>query len=302
MTPSTQALRFDQLHIDVARNTTDDFNPFHDPKRWHLIRDNPFGSTIVLGFQTEFLISDLVERRHRGSPAAPVVDVDALPFSNYEFRFVGALRPGETFDVELRKTLDKTATGGGLSTRALLRKHDGDPVLMGSQTETRTPKFLPDARPTGLPPLSDLPDRQPVPGTRYFLKRKYLTTSNGKNFVLAGLAVQQDYFDELDEHIVFPPLFTAALSSCALLEKAVQAGYDFQAEPVVYASHQISVDRRVQADLRSNDRLHLLVDGPQAAAVDVGKTPHAAVQSYHVFGFVGDATLLFSAHMQLVRL
>jgi hypothetical protein len=23
---------FEQLHIDVARITTDDFNPFHDPK------------------------------------------------------------------------------------------------------------------------------------------------------------------------------------------------------------------------------------------------------------------------------
>jgi hypothetical protein len=23
---------FEHLHIDAARNTTDDFNPFHDPK------------------------------------------------------------------------------------------------------------------------------------------------------------------------------------------------------------------------------------------------------------------------------
>ncbi|MGB5637745.1 MAG: hypothetical protein WBM63_01375, partial [Sedimenticolaceae bacterium] len=56
---------FEQLHIDVARNTTDDFNPFHDPKRWQQICNNPFGSTIVLGFQTEFLVSDLVTRQRR---------------------------------------------------------------------------------------------------------------------------------------------------------------------------------------------------------------------------------------------
>ena len=58
---------FEQLHIDVARNTTDDFNPFHDPKRWQRIRNNPFGSTIVLGFQTEFLVSDLVSSKNAGA-------------------------------------------------------------------------------------------------------------------------------------------------------------------------------------------------------------------------------------------
>ena len=297
-----EGLCFDQLHIDVARNTTDDFNPFHDPRRWQLIRENPFGSPIVLGFQTAFLISDRVEALHRGKHGVPGSDAFPLAFSNYEFRFVGALRPGEVFDVQLRKTVDKIASGGGIATRALIRKQSGEPVLMGSVSETSTPKFLTDAKPTGLPRLAELADRQPVPDSNYFLKRKYLTTSNGKNFVLAGLAAQQDYFDELAEQIAFPPLFTVALASCALLEKGWQSGYDFHADPVVYTTHQISVDRRLQASLRSNDRLHLLVDGPLRVPDDRTSEPPAGSQTYHVFGLIADNAVLFRARMQLANL
>ena len=50
------ALRFQQIHIEVARNATDDFNPFHDKHRWHNVADNPFGGPIALGFQLECLI------------------------------------------------------------------------------------------------------------------------------------------------------------------------------------------------------------------------------------------------------
>lgn len=301
---STSAGRycFDQLHIDVARNTTDDFNPFHDPKRWRNIRANPFGSTIVLGFQTEFLVSDLLERRHRGDVAASISDDRGLPFSNYEFRFVGALRPGERFDVELRKTVDKTASGGGLSTRAIVRKADNTPVLMGTQSETAEPRFLADADLSTLPDLATLPDRQPIGDGRYFLKRKFLTTSNGKNFVLAGLGSQQDYFDELDEYVVFPPMFTAALLSCGLLEQAWQQGYDFQADPVVYTSHQISVDRRLQRTLRSNERLHLLVDGPIADTPTGSADAETVLRRYRVYGVIRDNAVLFRANVQLAEL
>jgi hypothetical protein len=293
-----QALCFQQLHIDIARNTTDDFNPFHDPKRWHRVVGNPFGSTIALGFQTEFLVSDRIEQRHRGRPLMDGRNYLALPFSNYDFKFVGALRPGERFDLELRKTVDKTSTGGGLSTRAMVRKADGSPVLMGSQSETTEARFLGEDLPLKLPVLRALPDRAPVPGTPYFLKRKFLTTSNGKNFVLAGLGTQQDYFDEIDEFVSFPPMFTAALVSCALLEKAMQEGYDFLAEPVVYATHQISVDRRLQSALRSNDRLHLLVDGPR----EQRETASGAQQTYRVFGLLDEQQVLFRARLQLARL
>ena len=37
-------------------NATDDFNPFHDQKKWNRIQGNPFGMPIVLGFQLEALV------------------------------------------------------------------------------------------------------------------------------------------------------------------------------------------------------------------------------------------------------
>ena len=293
---------FEQLHVDVARNTTDDFNPFHDPKRWRLIRDNPFGSTIVLGFQTEFLVSDQVARMRRDNGDDARIAEHDLHFSNYEFRFVGALLPGERFDVEIRKTVDKTANGGGLSNRVIVRKDDELAVLLGTQSETRSPRFLADTIPRNLPPLATLPDRERIDGTPYFLKRKFLTTSNGKNFVLAGLGMQQDYFDELDEFVSFPPLFAVALLSCGLLEQAWQQDYDFLADPVVYTSHQISVDRRLQQRLRSNDRLHLLIDGPLNEASDKAGSAINAMQNYRVFGLVADEQILFRAKVQLATL
>ena len=287
----------------MARNCTDDFNPFHDPGRWQRIRDNPFGSTIVLGFQTEFLVSDLVKRHRRLDPGHIDLDELGLGYSNFEFKFAGALRPGERFDVEVRKTVDKTARGGGLSNRVIVRKQNRDLVLMGTQSETAEPRFLADADLEALPPTEELVDRQTVPGSPYFHKRKFLATSNGKNFVLAGLGDQRDYFDELDEFVYFPPVFTAALLSCGLLEKARRDGYDFEADPVVYTSHQITVDRRLQRALRSNDQLHLLIEGPLEvpAASGLGNAG-LEQQLYHVFGVLDRYAILFRARVQMAAL
>ena len=294
---------FEQLHIDVARNTTDDFNPFHDPKRWRRIRNNPFGSTIVLGFQTEFLVSDLVSKKRRREGGGIRSDTLGLNFSNFEFRFAGALKPGDHFEVDVRKTVDNTGSGGGLSNRVLVRKDNRELVLMGTQSDTVAPRFLADTNLIRLPPLDDLPDRQMVAGSRFFLKRKFLNTSNGKNFVLAGLGAQQDYFDELDEFVSFPPLFPAALLSCGLLEKAWQEGYDFEADPAVYTSHQISVDRRLQRALRGNDCLHLLIEGPLEVPAASGLGNNGIDQQlYHVFGVVERSAILFRAKVQMAAL
>ncbi len=51
MPESHEALCFQQIHIEVARNATDDFNPFHDKNRWQNVASNPFGGPIVLGFK-----------------------------------------------------------------------------------------------------------------------------------------------------------------------------------------------------------------------------------------------------------
>ena len=38
MTNLSDTELFNQLHIDVARNATDDFNLFHDSKKWQYIK------------------------------------------------------------------------------------------------------------------------------------------------------------------------------------------------------------------------------------------------------------------------
>lgn len=295
-TPET--LRFDQVHIDIARNSTDDFNPFHDPYRWANIRANPFHSPIVLGFQLEFLVADRIHR-HRvatGFGETP----ECLGYSNYDFVFVSALQAGEAFTLEVRSTLDKAA---GLSNRVILRKLDGTLVLTGIVSDTAEPRLAVAAELDDLPPLDTLPDRTLIPGTAYFHKRKFLNTSNGKNFCLACLVDQHQYFDELAERVYFPPLFTAALLSNALLERAWSLHYDFEADPVVYTRHQITVDRKLQAALCSNDSLHLLVADPVAAGGAKGLGQSAIEQSrYRCFGLVRGAGPLFRAEVDTAPL
>lgn len=294
-----QSLRFEQIHIDVARNSTDDFNPFHDPLRWRNIRANPFASTIALGFQMEFLAADRIARaRHEQGLAS---EAPALAFSNFEFRFADALRADEPFAVEVKRTVSREP--GGLSNRVVLRKASGEPVLIGSQSETAAPRFLDGVQPSGLPSLEHLADRMTVPGTPYFLKRKFLNTSNGKNFAVGALCAQHDYFDELSERVRFAPLFTAALISSALLERGRARGYDFEADPLVYTSHQISVDCALQQALRSNQRLDILVEGPLPVAPlkGLGRST-VEQQAYHCFGMVHGRQLLFRARVLLAPL
>lgn len=299
---SDRLLSFEQLHIDVARNSTDDFNPFHDPRRWRRIDGNPFGTTIALGFQMEMLAADRVSRHRGDTDPCASAGQDGLHYSNFEFQFARALRAGERFEVQVRDTV--TADGGrGISNRVLLRAEDGGLVLRGSVSETAEPRFMPDDEPSGLPSLQHLPDRTRAPGTPYFVKRKFLNTSNGKNFVLGALCKQHDYFDELDERVCFPPLFTAALVSCALLEKGWAEHYDFEADPMVYVSHQISVDKRLQRALRSNDVLHLLVDGPHPVEIPGrGGGRPAALQQYRCFCLVHGRETLFRASLRLAPL
>ncbi|MEO0437029.1 MAG: hypothetical protein AAF098_08990 [Pseudomonadota bacterium] len=289
---------FDQLHIDIARNSTDDFNPFHDPRRWSAICGNPFAGPIALGFQLEFFCSDRIQRAR----VAQKLDL-ALPYRNFEFNFAGALPAGEPGQLDVRKTVDKRASGGGLSNRVLLRKADGAPVLLGSQSDTVKPRFWNGIDITGLAGLSHLADRSMIPGRDLFLKRKFLTTSNAKNFAIAALCDQQDYIDELDESVAFPPLFTAAMSSCALLERATASGHDFTTEPLVYTSHQISVDMRLQSQLRSNDLIHFLVSAPETRATGKG-LGKACVEQSSLFcmAILEDGQTLFHAKLQLASL
>lgn len=303
MSLETAPYCLDQLHIDVARNATDDFNPFHDPHRWHRIQQSPFRGPIALGFQLEALLDYLIEQRREADLPRSEGDQGAPGFSNYEFRFADALCAGEHFRAEIRQTLIAGGGRGTISNRASLYKEGGRPFLIGGRSDTAAPRFLADANLSGLPRLDTLEDRAVVGDTGMFLKRKFLNNSNAKNFLLASLIDQFHYFDELAERVRFPPIFTAALISCALLEKAWIERYDFERQPRVYVSHQVSVDRGLQDRLRSNDRLHILVSGPHGLAKERGLLgARVGQEAYRCFGLVADNRLLFRAQIRIANL
>jgi hypothetical protein len=303
MSPELLSYRLDQLHIDVARNATDDFNPFHDPHRWHRIRNSPFRAPIALGFQLAALLDFLMERQRNADLSAAGRGNLAANFSNYELRFANALLAGEVFRAEVRSTLIPSERECDTSNRAVLRKEDGTPILIGGRSDTDAPRFLSDWNLSCLPPLDAVPDRTFVADTGMFLKRKFLNNSNAKNFLLGSLIDQFHYFDELSERVRFPAIFTASLISCALLEKAWLEHYDFERNPRVYVSHRISVDRGLQDRLRSNDRLHILVKGPREVAETRSlSSGRIGQETYWCFGLVEDNKPLFRGQIRVEHL
>lgn len=250
---------YQQIHIDAARNATDDFNPFHDPRKCGRIAGNPFGGPLVLGFQLEALLEHLLARL---APAP--ADAGRLPWTNYELTFAGALLPGEPFSAEVRSGTRREAPELQIAHRVLIRK-PGAAVLLGWVRHSGAPLFE-----AGLAcgafaaPLRAAPDRSQHGD--WYLKRKFASTGHAKNFLAGALADQADWFDELEGRVRFPQMFPAALLSCALLEQARGAGHDFYAAPLVYTAHRISVHAPTALALRSNDALHLLVRGPEPLA------------------------------------
>lgn len=293
---------YQQIHIDAARNATDDFNPFHDRKKWHRIHGNPFGMPIVLGFQIEALVEYLVTlfREQAGEPA--LIDHHQLHFSNFQFAFADVLRPGEPFHVSIKRTVNRVSESGQLANRILVKKQGGL-VLLGFQRESTAPLCMPEADFAGLGELDTAGDRSWIAQHRYFMKRKFMNTGNGKNFLAGSLVDQHYYFDEMEDRVQFPAMFPAALLSCALLEKAKQENYAFESNPVVYTSHHISVDRRLLQTLQSNDRLSLLVTVPETVPAGKGLGKKGFPQQLHrCFGLLAGNRILFRAEVVMAPL
>lgn len=294
-------LRFQQIHIDAARNATDDFNPFHDPGKFARIRDNPYGGSIALGFQLECLCAYLVDRQQERGWEGDFIAEHGLAFSNYQFTFAGALVCDQDFTLEVRPTLTRIDPPS-LANRILVRRGEHT-MLLGNRRETQEPLVAEDPALEGLGNLRGAPDRSLLMDTGYFLKRKYLNTGNAKNFLAGSLVDQAYYFDELAERIRFPQMFPCALLSCALLERGRWVGHDFMANPMVYASHHISVDRQLARQLHSNDVLHMLVANPQPADKARGLVGHEQeALLYRCYGYVGNGQLLYRAQILLIPL
>ena len=293
-----QSFRFQTIHIDAARNATDDFNLFHDKAHWQRIHNNPFQGPIVLGFQLEALVEYRLRLYRQQADETRLLRDHELRYSGYEFSFINVVRPNDALTVDVRKSRLSAGDNPTLSNRVTLRTDKGI-VLTGYKRESRRPLVRPVIELSTLPALRAAPDRDDLPGSGYFLKRKYINVGNAKNFLSGSLIEQSDYFDELRDKIEFPEIFPAALISCALLERGLKERYDFERAPMVYTAHAICIDRARLAELRSNDALHLLVGQPRT---DTGGKTGLAQQVYDCLGVVNDAGLLFAARISVAPL
>ena len=300
--PNNNNFLFSQIHIEVARNSTDDFNLFHDKNHWPQIVGNPFAGPIVLGFQLECLIEYQLRLFREKAQESAIIDREQLQFSNYQFTFANVVKPEQAVAVDIRKSVLSTADTPTLSNRVAI-KTDAGVVLLGYKKETQTPLCLADSDLSWLPDLKLLDDRSFFSDQHYFIKRKYMNVGNAKNFLSGSLAEQSDYFDELNDKFIFPETFPMALVSCALLERAFKQGHDFKKDPMVYTSHKFSVDRALNARLKSNDQLNILVAPPQIMTSGQGLGASGATQQlYHCYGLLTDNRVLFRAEISLAAL
>ena len=292
MSYKNNELSFRQIHIEVARNATDDFNPFHDKHRWQNVAGNPFGGPIALGFQLECLIAQEMRRYRRDHNEGELLRNEQLQYSSYEFRFINAVKPQQDITIDIKNSRFKTGDNPMLANRVSLLA-DGKLAVTGYKRDSLQPLYLENPDLAALGDIEKAQDRSYLDDRRTFLKRKYLTTSNAKNFLSGCLVEQTDYIDELAEKVQFPEIFPCALLSSALLERAWQDGHDFEKQPMVYKSHSICIDRELQQQLRSNDALHLL-------SRELENTEQYA--NYECLGVIGNDRLLFRARIDLLPL
>lgn len=292
---------FEQIHIEVARNASDDFNLFHDKHKWLQITHNPFKGPIVLGFQLNTLIEYQMRLYREAHHEDQIIADNQLRFSNYQITFVNALRPKQEMTLDIKKTLIATIPELTLTNRIAI-KAQGKTILLGYKKETKAPLFLADTDLSALPELSGVADKAMVPGSDFFLKRKWMNNGNVKNFLSGSLAEQSDYFDELTHVAEYPEVFPCSLTSGALLEKAQLENHDFKRNPMVYTSQDISLDRVHLARIKNNDRLDILVRQlPESASRTLNHTS-IRLRTYECYGLLDDGAILFRIKLNLVPL
>ncbi|MBE0470271.1 MAG: hypothetical protein IBX55_12285 [Methyloprofundus sp.] len=282
---------FEQIHIDVARNATDDFNLFHDPHNWLRIKGNPFGGPIVLGFQLESLIEKKIAAYRQENNEQVIIDENRLRFSNYQFTFANAVKPRQKVSVEIKNSQFKSIEDNAVLSNRISVKTDGKLALMGFKKESASPLFLAHTDFSDLGCLQDLDDRSYIQENGFFLKRKFINTSNAKNFLCGTFFDQSLYFDELNDKANFPEIFPCSLLSSALLEKALKKHHDFEKEPMVYTTHKITLDRALLSKLKSNDILHILI-----------KESLQEPDSYQCYGLMDNNQVLYRGIISLTSL
>lgn len=295
------AFIFDQIHLEVARNASDDFNLFHDKHKWLQITHNPFKGPIVLGFQLNTLIEYQMRLHREANHENQIIEENDLRYSNYQITFVNALRPRQPFYLNIKKTLINTIPKLTLGNRISIKAEDKT-ILLGFKKETQEPLFLADTDLSGLPNLNLLSDKTMVPNTQFFMKRKYMHNGNAKNFLSGSLAEQSAYFDELTNMAYYPEIYPCSLTSGALLEKAQLENHDFKRNPMVYTSHEISIDRHHLKQIKNNDKLHILVNQLPESGDNTLNQTNIMLRTYECYGLLENHDILFRAKMNLVPL
>lgn len=289
-----------QLHIEAARNSSDDFNLFHDKNRWKMVPNNPFGGPIALGFQLGCYIEtqiDAIRKKETSEDSQHLT----LPYSAYELSFAGTVCPEDKISLNLKSTkIKKTDNGLIQSNRLLLisQKHNqkNKPVIIGSKKEyEKMPKLIDGDYPT-FDAIVDLDDRSFVANTDYFLKHKYMIVGNAKNFLTSAFAEQSEYIDEFEDKVNFPEMYPLGLLSSALLERAQADKHDLRKNPMIYVSHKLVINKSQLANLRSNDRLNILVGAQLPAGQSEQKKKHFCL------AYANEETPLFQASVELMPL
>ncbi|MBI2803163.1 MAG: hypothetical protein HYX63_23330 [Gammaproteobacteria bacterium] len=291
-------MRFTSLHIDVARHATDDFNPFHDKHKWRQIAGNPFPGPIVLGFQLTAFAAYAVRARRAQEPA---IDLSTFKFSQLRVTFANAVCVDSDVTANINSTHRDRATGI-LSNRLRLRAEQGLVLTGHARLHTAAPQVGRGF--AGRPrTLNGITDRSVVPGTEFFLKRKFMTTANAKNFLIGSGVDPLHYIDELEDRVHFPELYPVSLISCALLERGKLRNYDFIAAPMVYTYHDITTDLDVLARLKSNDAVNILVSAEHASPIFGAESSlRRGQQTHYCLGFTGQGEQLFGGEIGLVPL
>ena len=248
-----------QMHIEAARNSTDDFNLFHDKFRFDTIPNNPFGGPIALGFQLGCYIETQIDTARALNGEQDIINAKQLLYSGYEFTFAGIVNPANEINLRLKPGRLKESTEQITMSNRIMLLSNGKPVIIGYKKEYN---FMPELLALDFPSkasIQDLPDRSFSKNGEFFIKHKYMIVGNAKNFLCSAFAEQSLYIDEFENKVSFPQMYPLSLISSALLERAKVDKFDLRNNPMIYVSHKLAIDKQQLAQLKSNDKLNIIV-------------------------------------------
>ena len=109
---------------------------------WNKIHNNPFNGPIVLGFELEALIEHKLFLYRQQHNEQVYLDANEWRYSNYQFNFSRAVKPGQTIEVDIKESqLGKDGLSNRISVKA-----DGNLCLLGFKKESKYSLFLSEAQ------------------------------------------------------------------------------------------------------------------------------------------------------------